>query len=221
MNRPHKPLLRKTLLASAVIAMFGAGVFDTALAAAQELALVPYAEMPAGKYDMDKTHASLTWKVSHLGLSGYTARFTDFDAAFTFDPQNIAASKVTATINPASIRTDHPDSAVDFDKKLSTDPQWFNTAQFPEIRFESTALALTGENTGILKGDLQFLGVTKPVELNVVFNAAMREHPFSQKPVMGFSATGKIKRSDWGMNAYVPNIGDDVDIIIEAEFVGN
>jgi polyisoprenoid-binding protein YceI len=183
-------------------------------------AQTPYNQMPAGEYELDENHASLTWKVSHLGLSNYTARFTDFDAEFTFDPQNPAASVVTAEIDPMSIETDYHDNGdVDFNKKLATDPAWFNAENFPDIKFKSTSLEMTEDSTGVLKGDLEFLGVTKPVELDVTLNGAMLENPFSKKAVMGFSAKGSIKRSDWGMNSYLPDIGDAVEILIEAEFV--
>lgn len=179
----------------------------------------PYNEMPAGVYNLDETHAQLIWKVSHLGLSNYTARFTSFDADLTFDPANPENSSLTATIDPTSIKTDYPyPEKKDFDKKLVEGKEWFNVAAFPEIKFESKELAVTGENTGTMMGHLTFLGVTKPVTLDVTFNGAMASQPFSSKPTLGFSATGSLKRSEWGMATYVPNIGDEVQIMIEAEF---
>lgn len=179
----------------------------------------PLSEMPAGEYVLDKTHASLTWKVSHLGLSNYTARFTDFDATIQLDPKAPAKSTVTASINPTSIETDYPHPETkDFDKKLVEDKAWFNAGKFPKISFASTALESTGDNTGKMTGDLTFLGVTKPITLDVTFNKAMAKQPFSQLPALGFSATGTLKRSSWGMETYIPNIGDEVKIIIEAEF---
>jgi polyisoprenoid-binding protein YceI len=78
---------------------------------------------------------------------------------------------------------------------------------------------MSGEKTAIMTGDLTFLGVSKAITLNVVFNGAMLRQPFSGKPTMGFSATTSLNRSDFGMTKYVPNIGDKVDVIIEGEFV--
>ena len=178
-----------------------------------------YQDMPAGVYQLDKTHASLTWKVSHLGLSNYTARFTRFDAEVDFKPQAPENSKVTVTIDPTSIKTDYPyPEEKDFDKKLVEKAEWFNAAKFPEIKFTSSRIEMTGENTAVMTGNLTFLGVTKPVSFNVTFNGAMEQQPFSQKPTLGFSATGSLKRSEWGMATYVPNIGDEVMLLIEVEF---
>ena len=191
----------------------------TALSFNAAYAQTPLAEMPSGTYTLDKTHASLTWKVSHLGLSNYTARFTNFDATIELNPTEPTKSSVTATIDPTSIETDYPHpEKKDFDKKLIEKEEWFNAGKFAEISFTSTSLTKTGENTGKLMGDLTFLGETNPVTLDVTFNKALAVQPFAQKPALGFSATGSLKRSEWGMNTYVPNIGDNVDIIIEAEF---
>lgn len=176
-------------------------------------------EMPAGTYTLDITHASLIWKVSHLGLSEYTARFTDFDSSIEFNPDSLAKSKVTATIDPASVETDYPyPEKEDFDKKLAEDEKWFNRFKFPSITFKSTGIEMTGEDKGKMSGTLTFLGVSKPVTLNVVFNGAMAVQPFSKKPTLGFSASGWLNRSEWGLSTNLPGIGDEVEILIEAEF---
>lgn len=188
---------------------------------AQAPAMAKPSDLPAGVYTLDKTHASLTWKVSHLGLSNYTARFTDFDAKLTLDPKNPAAASVEATINPLSVETDYPNAAEkDFDKKLATGAQWFNATKFPTITFKSTKVALTGANTATITGDLTMLGVTKPITLAATFNGGYTQKPFGEEGVagIGFSATGTIKRSDWGLATYVPAIGDAVQIILETEF---
>jgi len=180
----------------------------------------PFNDMPAGEYKIDLSHGSIVWKVSHLGLSNYTARFADFDASIDYQPNDIASSKITATINPMSIQTAYPNaSEKDFDEILATDKDWFNAGKFASINFVSTSIEMTGEKTAVMQGDLSFLGVTKPVSLDVVFNGAMPRQPFSGKPTMGFSASTSIVRSDWGMTKYTPNIGDKVEVIIEGEFV--
>lgn len=178
-----------------------------------------FKEMPAGAYTLDDTHASLTWQVSHIGLSNYTARFTDIDAEIDYNPDDITKSVVTANINPASLKTDFPyPEKKDFDKKLIKGEDWFNASKFPHIKFKSTKIEMTGEKTAVMTGNLTFMGVTKPVSLNVVLNGAYKVQPFSQKPALGFSATGSITRSEFGMATYVPNIGDEVNLILEMEF---
>ena len=179
-----------------------------------------FKQMPAGNYSLDLSHASVVWKVSHLGLSQYVARFADFDASIEFNPNDIGASKINASINPMSIKTAYPNaSEKDFDNILATDKGWFNAREFASINFTSTAIEMTSGNTASMAGELTFLGVTKPVTLAVVFNGAMKRQPFSGKPTMGFSATTTIDRTQWGMTKYAPNIGAQVEVLIEGEFM--
>lgn len=203
--------MKKLLLVTAALAVLPL--------TAQAQDMTPISEMPAGVYEVDKTHASITWEVSHLGLSDYTARFTEFDSEITLDPVNLENSTVRATINPLSIKTDYPNpEKEDFDKKLATGTDWFNVGEYPEIKFVSTSVKKTGDNTGEVIGNLTLLGVTKPVTLEVEFNGAYAEKPFAKVPALGFSADATISRSDWGFGTYVPMIGDEVEIDIEAEY---
>src|SRR5262245_341466 len=94
-------------------------------------------ELPAGAYTLDKAHASLTFRVNHLGFSHYTARFKSFDAQLQFDPNNLAASSVTATVDPKSLDLDNPPAGF-LDELLG--PQFFDTKQFPTMTFKSTKL---------------------------------------------------------------------------------
>lgn len=179
----------------------------------------PPGDMPAGSYTVDPTHASLTFKVNHFGLSNYTARFRHFDARIDFDPADVTKSKVTATIDTLSLQTDYPyPEKVDFNKEIGAGEKWLNGGKFPIITFTSTRLEKTGETTGKMHGDLTLLGMTRPVVLDVTFNGGYPKHPMSGQPIMGFSATGSLKRSDFGFTTFVPAIGDEVTVIIEAEF---
>jgi polyisoprenoid-binding protein YceI len=178
-------------------------------------------EVPAGTYKIDPTHASLHWRVSHLGLSNYTGRFVRFDATLVIDPAKPEAAKLEATVDPMSIRTDYPFAdKKNFDKILAEDPKWFNVSLFDKATFKSTAVKMTGPKTADVTGDLTLLGVTKPVTLKTTFNGGMKEQPFAKKPALGFSAVGTIKRSDFGMTYLVPNVGDDIELILEVEFLG-
>ena len=180
----------------------------------------PFNDMPEGVYTLDLSHASVVWKVSHLGLSNYVARFADFDAAIDYDSSDITKSTVTVKINPMSIQTAYPNAKEkDFNNILATDKNWFNAAEFASIDFVSTSIEMTGEKTAVMQGNLTFLGLSRTVSLDVKFNGAMLKQPFSGKPTMGFSATTMIKRTNWGMDKYAPNIGDDVEVLIEGEFV--
>jgi polyisoprenoid-binding protein YceI len=164
----------------------------------------------------------------HMGLSNYTARFAKFDATIEFDPANPTASKVTATIDPTSVRTDYPGNYKathkgspfkTWDEDLAKNDKWFNAGKFPAITFTSTGVELTGATTGKVTGDLEMLGVKKPVTLDVTFNGSKNPHPFIPTAALGFSASGTIKRSEFGMTNLIGGIGDDVQIFIEAEFI--
>ena len=204
-----KRLMRRFITSSLAAAALAA----CALAGEQS-----FTKASTGTYELEKSHASLTWKVKHNGLSNYTARFTDFDATIEFNPENPVASSVSASINPLSVKTDHPNGD-NWDNTLGTDKRWFNGDSFPAITFESTSVEKTGEFTGIISGNLTLLGVTKEVQLDATYNGTGNAPWFGTRDIIGFSARGTLKRSDFGMDALLPNIGDEVEVIIEAEFV--
>jgi polyisoprenoid-binding protein YceI len=180
----------------------------------------PFSEMPEGIYAVDLSHASIVWKVSHLGLSDYVARFADFEATIDYASSDITKSTVTAQINPMSIQTAYPNAKEkDFNNILATDKGWFDATEFANIDFVSTSIKMTGEKTAVMQGNLTLLGLSKVVSVDVIFNGAMLKQPFNGKPTLGFSATTTIKRTDWGMDKYIPNIGDEVDVMIEGQFV--
>lgn len=176
-------------------------------------------EHPNGTYKLDLTHASILWKVRHFGLSTYVGRFNKFDAAIQWDNANVANNSVKVTIDPASLDTDYPNAKEkDFNKELAERDNFFNVKNFKDITFVSTKVERDSDNHGLVTGDLTLLGVTKPVVLDVTFNGGRRQ-PFGVKHVMGFSATTKINRSEWGMKALIPAVSDEVRIEIEGEFV--
>lgn len=183
----------------------------------------PKADIPAGDYTLDKHHATLVFRVNHLGFSNYTAAFADFDAKLHFDQNNAGASTLEATINPTSLILPSPPDG--FLKEL-TGPQWLNAATYPAITFKSTKIETTGPDTGKVTGDLTLHGVTKPVTLDVTYNGGYVGHPMDPHARIGFSAKGTFKRSDFGIAFGVPapgttmGVGDEVQVTIEAEFSG-
>jgi polyisoprenoid-binding protein YceI len=171
---------------------------------------------PSGTYVSDPAHSSVTWKISHLGLSNYTARFTKMSAELVWDADNPAASKVTAVIDPTSVRTDFPHpQEEDFDKEIGTGENFLASQ---EIRFVSTSVSVTEGDKGEVKGDLTFRGQTHPATLLVTFNGSMAEQPREKTPKIGFSAEAKLKRSDFGVAPQIKSIGNEITVIIETEF---
>jgi polyisoprenoid-binding protein YceI len=170
------------------------------------------ADAPAATYTVDGNHASVVWKVSHLGLSAYTARFDKISGSLAFDPKAVTNSKVDISIDPVSVSTGLPN----FDKKIRDD--YFQSAKFPAITFKSTKVEQTGPTAGKVTGDLTFLGVTKPVTLDVTWNGGLF-NKFAGGYALGFSAKGGLKRSEFGLSNLIPSIGDQVDLAIEIEFI--
>jgi polyisoprenoid-binding protein YceI len=169
---------------------------------------------PAGNYKLDPTHASVTWSLSHAGLSNYTARFDDISGALNFQSEAPQNSTVDIRIDPKSVSTGLPK----FDEEIATSGNYFDADKFPEIRFVSTNIQITGEATGLITGDLTLKGVTKPVTLDVTFNGAGKSFGNPGK-TLGFSATTKFLRSDYNMGHLVNfGIGDEVTLRIETEF---
>lgn len=167
--------------------------------------------VPSGAYEIDPSHTSVNFGISHLGFSTYQGRFNTIAGSLTFDAKAPEKSSLTVTIDAASIDTNH----AELEGKLKT-TDWFDTAKFPTATFTSTKIVKLTDTTGKLTGDLTLHGVTKPVTLDVTFNGA-GNNPFANVPQLGFSAKGTIKRSDFGIAQYLPAIGDEVSIMIESE----
>jgi polyisoprenoid-binding protein YceI len=169
-------------------------------------------KVPAGGYDLDPRHASLLVKVPHMGgFSRYTMRFRVLSGAFTYDPTNWQATKVTISVDPKSIDTE--DTA--FNRTVAG---YFEPEKYPVIQFASTGLTANEEGKGQLSGDLTLHGVTRPVVLDVEFNG-VGPGLLGAGARVGFSGTGKIKRSEFGVTGGRPFAGDTVDLMFEVEFV--
>jgi polyisoprenoid-binding protein YceI len=172
----------------------------------------PPSELPAGSYRLDPDHASLLFKIDHLGFSQLVGRFDRFDATLDFDPENPAASRLSAEIDPASIDLDLPK----FEEELRG-PDWFDVERFPEARFDSREILITGDDTGRITGDLTLHGETRQVTLDATFNGG-GDSLLTGRYTLGFAAAGTIPRSAFGLGAYAPAVGDEVTLEIHAEF---
>ena len=187
--------------------------------APMETVETPTLNLPAGTYTSDLTHSSIIWKVNHLGLSNYTARFTDFEATLDIDPNAPEDATLSVTIDPTSVSTAYPNpEQEDFDATIGEGENFLNGGAFPEITFNSTDVTLTSPTTADVTGDLTMLGITMPLTLDVTFNGSLEANPFSGRPTLGFTATGSLDRTDFGMD-YLSGqaVGDVVELVIQAE----
>lgn len=169
-------------------------------------------ELPEGAYRLDPEHTALLFKIDHLGFSQFIGRFDRLDAALDFDPKNPEASELTVVIDMTSIDVNPPAFADEL-----RGPDWFDVGRFPEARFESREIEVTGENTGIVRGDLTLHGTTRPVTLDVTFNGG-GDNLITGDYTLGFAASGTLERSEFGLGAYAPAIGDEVTLEISVEF---
>jgi len=177
-------------------------------------------DMPSGTYNVDLTHASVVWKVSHLGFSAYVGRFNDFTADIELDTKDFQKSKVAVDIKVDSIDTAFPNpEEEDFNKKLSE--KWFKSGDNASITFTSTSVSALEGDKFTINGDLNLMGKSLPVTLDAKLNGSTPSHPFKKVPLVGFSATTTIDRTAWGLSNYAPNIGAEVAVEIEGEFLQN
>jgi polyisoprenoid-binding protein YceI len=174
-------------------------------------AKIELATAAAGDYAIDPTHTNVFFRVAHLGFSGYMGRFNKIEGKVALDPKDLSKTALDVTIDAASIDINHEKLAAEI-----RDKDVLDVAAHPTITFKSTKLDQKDGTHGTITGDLTLHGVTKPVTLEVTLNG-VGPHPMNQKPTMGFSATGTIKRSDFGVAKWLPNVGDSVQLIIETE----
>ncbi|MFT3726442.1 MAG: YceI family protein [Terricaulis sp.] len=219
---------RLLILAAATAALFACGAPQAPTATDQTSAPATTAEQPvqntapAGDYTLEKAHASLIVRMSHMGYSNFTARFTTWATQLHFDPAAPEDSTISVTIDPRSITSDNPPPGfIDIMRN-----QFLEAPKFSSISFRSTSVARTGPNTARITGDLTLHGVTKPVTLDAHFNGGYPGMSLDPHARIGFSAQGTFKRSDFGISYGLPppgttmGVGDDVEVIVECEMSG-
>jgi len=203
--------MKSTLRMTAAAALLSAAtlVSGSALAdgPAKELTKVP-----GGHYVIDKSHAKIIFSTTHFGFSVYYGLFTDFDASLDVAAGALDKSKIDVTVNLNGLETTDPK----LNKHLKS-ADFFDVEQFPTATFKAVQITTTGPSTGKVTGDLTLHGVTKPVTLDATL-IGTGVNPMSKAVVAGFSASGVIHRSEFGIKTYVPAVGDDVTLTISGEF---
>lgn len=167
--------------------------------------------LSAADYAIANAHSQVYFTVNHLGFSNSTGLLRVKEGTVSLNEKDWSKSRVEVILDVATLQMG--DNT--WNEHLAAD-KFFNTAKFPTARFVSTKVLKTGENTGTMVGNLTFLGTTKPVTLNIKTNK-VGKNPMSNKDYAGFSATGSLKRSDFGLVAYPGAIGEEVSLRIEVE----
>ena len=161
--------------------------------------------------DTAKSHASINFRIKHLGFSWLTGRFNDFSGTFTFDDAHPEASKVKVEVNTDSIDSNHAER----DKHLRG-KDFLDTATFPKATFESTAVKVNGEKATIA-GNLTLHGVTKPIEIAAerIGGGSDPWGGFRQ----GFTGTTRIPLKDFGIKFDLGPASQEVELTLNIEGV--
>lgn len=177
------------------------------LASLLTAAALPVAAAPQ-KYDIDTSHTQVIFSWNHFGFSKPSASLEKISGDFQFDPADITKSSISVTLPLDGIHTGVPK----LDEHLKS-ADFFDAAKYPDITFKSTKVEKSGANGLKIVGDLTIHGVTKPVTLNAKINK-IGENPMMKKASAGFDATTTIKRSQFGVDKYVPNVSDEIPVRI-------
>jgi len=178
------------------------------------LAAVPCAAAAADSYTLDPYHTYPNFSIDHLGVSTIFGRFNRTSGKFTID-RAAKTGSVDIAVDTASVDTGDGDKGSrprSRDEHLRS-ADFFNAAEFPKMTFKSTTVYFSVDTPSTIDGQLTMLGVTKPLKLTL---ERFKCTPASStaKERCGGNATGKIKRSDFGMKTGVPAIGDEIALNI-------
>ena len=187
--------MRKTLLVAALFAFAGSA----------------FAAPVTYKIDPNHTNVLASW--SHFGFSNPSLNFGQADGTIVYDADKISASSVQVTLPLTGLSA----LADEFYDHL-TSADWFDAAKYPSATFKSTKVEAAGEGKLKVTGELTVKGVTKPVVLDVKLNKAGVQ-PLAKREAVGFDATATVKRSEFGLGNYVPNVSDEVLLRITTEAI--
>ncbi|BAJ00999.1 YceI family protein [Shewanella violacea] len=192
--------MKKTILSKAIL--------TTALAGA----LLMSGAVSATDYVIDTkgAHASIDFKVSHLGYSFVVGRFNHFEGDFSFDSKKLADGHVNVTIKTASLDSNHAER----DKHLRS-PDFLNTSKFPEASFNSSSIVDKGEGNFLLKGDFTLNGVTKPMTIQAK-TIGEGQDPWGGYRA-GFSGTAEFALKDYDIKMDLGPASSHVQLAIVVE----
>ncbi|PZQ57414.1 MAG: polyisoprenoid-binding protein [Novosphingobium pentaromativorans] len=166
----------------------------------------------AGTYEVESNHTLAQFAVNHFGFNDYFGTIPGATGSLSIDPKALGAVKLDVSLPVSRISTTNDTLDAEL---VSAD--WFDAATYPTIRFVSQKVEQTGPRTARISGTVTMHGVSKPMVLDATFGGA-GVNPMDKAYTIGFSATGTLKRSDFGVSKYVPVVSDEVAIRITAAF---
>lgn len=165
----------------------------------------------------DPAHSQLAFTVTHLGISDVSGTFNDFTVEVKSSKPDFSDASFDLSAKAASIET-----RVEARNNHLKSADFFDIEKYPTLNFKSTSLKKTGKNQFKLGGDLTIHGVTNSVVLDLTYNGSI-ENPMTKKPAVGFTLSGTIMRSDFGIGSKfpAPMISNEVRINASGEFAQN
>jgi polyisoprenoid-binding protein YceI len=160
--------------------------------------------------DYKGAHASINFKIKHLGYSWLTGRFDKFDGKFNYDEKNVSATKIVMNVDTTSFNSNHSDR----DKHIKSD-DFLDASKFSSAKFVSSSVKDLGDDKLVIKGMLTLHGVTKPIKIDAV-KIGEGKDPWGGYRV-GFSGTTKIGLADFGIPATLGPASTHVDLDIHLE----
>jgi polyisoprenoid-binding protein YceI len=170
-------------------------------------------DVPAGSYTVDSKETLVRYEVLHFGSSDYWGTFPGATGTMTLDPKNLGATRLQVRVPVATVETTNRE----LDGELFSD-EFFDGETYPYLTFIATGARRTGPQTLTISGKLSMHNVTLPVDLEATFIGG-GPSPFDSKEIIiGFRATGSVKRSDFGLGKYVPIVSDETHIVVSVAF---
>lgn len=173
----------------------------------------------AGNYTVDGTHSMIAWRVNHLGFNDYFGLFGQLGGSMTFDPANVAATKLTATIPVSKVVTVDAGLTAHLTKPGAdgAKPDFFG-ANAADATFVSTKVIPGADGmSATVEGNLTLNGVTKPATFTAKFIGAGTNF-FNKAATIGFHGESMIKRSEFGLGFFAPLVADEVKLEITIDF---
>jgi len=161
-------------------------------------------------YEIESAHTYPKFEVSHNGFSNHTGIFTKTTGRVVFD-RDAKSGSMEVTVETAALTT-----GIEVMEKVLRGKEFFNVEQYPTMTYKGTRFRFDGDKLAAIDGELTLLGVTRPLTLTLT-NFVCGPHPRSKKEECGANAVGELKRSDYGMKAFLPLIGDDIKLMIQTE----
>jgi polyisoprenoid-binding protein YceI len=172
----------------------------------------------ASKWAIDANHSEIGFKVKHLMITNVAGKFDKFEGSVEADGDDFVNARISFTAEAASVNTGQPQR----DGHLQS-PDFFDAAKFPQIKFAGTKFEKVSGDKYSLTGDLTIRDVTKSVTLDVEFSGIAKD-PYNNTKA-GFEITGKINRTDFGLNFNAPLetggvlLSEEIKLQIEAQLI--